>query len=273
MTTVAARQLADSQEWADDVVEVVEKERCNVPKWQFFRAFTKILPQTPVRDDYPSIEDVTHPWNTWLQQEEESDYLKIFETFSTNDHDLEAKLKKLPERSAPHVLWLLEHLSQPARYSELYIVDKELYFLEPSDILLPFFQYGLHSGTKIGVICGPKILNGAKNALFTLFEHETKGSLQVFYFTSQAPRNTLPNLRYMLADFDIYYEKPHPNDRLGNPIESGSVKRDFLLQDSMVGDYREIVKKKVNDRLFLTRSTYKAFLKDIVAFDDPPSKR
>jgi hypothetical protein len=247
--------------------DVVQETKLNVPKWQLLKSYIAAIPGLHKVNEYVSVYELIQgrpdlPKPT----DEDSKYLKIYKTWSQDGYNLEAKLREHPEAvRTPFLLWSIEHFSDPTRFPEIFVVDRELMFTKYEDIVTPFLLYYFDGKGSLNVVCGPGILYGQRNSIFELFERQN-ASLQVLYYTSEQD-DIFPDVfgtcRYALAGLNVYYETIDPDNRLGKPVSSTSLKRDFWTRGGFVEDYRDIIEHQRPDRILLTRENYKTHLSRI----------
>jgi hypothetical protein len=266
--SVAVDVVVNVEEKPNIIQEEAKSSVPHVPKWQILKSFFSAMPVLHKVDEYISVYELLqgHP-DLPYPTEQDSRYLRIFKTYSQDGHNLEAKLREVPEAvTSTFLLWGIEHFSQPERYPEIYVADRELMFTKYGDILTPFISYHLDRGGSVNVVCGPKVLHGQHNPLFRLFD-QRNGNLHVLYYTSEQDAifpDAFGECRYAIADVDVYYEITDPNDRLGNPLLSTAIKRSFYTRGGFVEDYRDIVRNEKLDRILLTRENYNIHLPRIL---------
>lgn len=234
-----------------------EQAQVHAPERQLFRALKDTLFRTSPVNKYISPEELIRGRPAvQYPVEEDSQYLRIFKEHS--QENLEELLHGNPEAAeSPYLLWGIEHFSEPGKFPEIYIADRELLLMRHGGIIVPFASYYLSKGGSLSVVCGPGIVHGSQNAVFRLFEQN--GALQMLYYTS-GKENVFENLRYAIAGFDIYFETTVPGNGFARPMEKGSIKRNFWTRDTLAEDYRGIAAAHTPNRMLLTPQNYKALL-------------
>ena len=215
-----------------------------LPKNQILRALIRLAaidPDKPVEVERDVYIKTDHLFN------HNSPYNRLFRKSTGKNLEDIADDSKLRGDDEKIVLWLIEHSTNPKKYSPLFVVDRSLSVIgQHSPVLNPFLEYSLQEGGTVVYVCGGPIFNGSDNPLFELLKKNESYRLFVRYVTGgEANIKGIAQLDFDfgIAGNDAFLGELPQNMALEGHRGNYSIRDSIILRDVLITSYREMVRK------------------------------